>query len=494
MRTGKQIIEHFSKSEREVWVAGERVKDPTQHPAFKNVIRSLADLYDMQHDPKLTEQMSFVSPSTGDRVGRSFQMPRSIDDLVMIRKMIKTWSDYSGGMMGRSPDYMNRALMAYASAPGFFDGHEKGLGENVRKYYEFMRENDLILTHTLIAPQANVLTTTTVGKADPTLAARIVSENDTGVVLRGARRMATLPVADEIAVFPTIQIKSGKDDLSYAFALAVSCSTPGVKFICREPFNSEGSRFDHPLSSRFDEMDAVVVFDDVFVPWERVFIYRDAERCNTVYQGTNAVVHMAHQTLTKNISKTEFVLGVASLVIDAIAIEQHQHVMSKMAEIIYHLETLKALLRASEADAKVNQWGVMTPHWGPLDAARNIFPNIYPRITEILQLLSLSSLVSRPTEADFQGPLKDLVDLYYQGIRVDSKERVRLFRLAWDMTISSFAGRQILYERCFFGDPVRMQMTTFAAYDRKECIERAKAILKETGAEANDAIPLKKAA
>jgi len=460
-----------------LWIEGERVADPVEHPAFRNVVRSVAALYDMQHDPALRDEMTYVSPATGDRVGLSFLMPRTHDDLVRTRKMMKRWADYSGGFMGRAPDYLNRALVGFASAAAYCAENDARFGDNIRRYYEHVREHDLCLTHTLVNPQAN----RAVGpsqQADPYLAARIVEETQKGIVLRGARMLATLPTSDEIMVFPSTLLKAGADDAPYAYAVAIPNDTPGLRFLCRESFDYGRSHADHPLGSRFEEMDAVVIFDDVRVPWERVFLLRDVEKCNRAFAVTGAVVQMAHQVVTKNVAKTEFILGVASLIVDAIAIEHYQHVHEKMAEIIINLETMRAFLRASEVEAQVNRWGVMQPAWPPLDAARNVYTRMYPRMVEILQQLGASGLMAIPSGRDVGGPQADVIQRYYQAARADAASRIKLFRLAWDIAISAFGSRQVLYERYFFGDPVRMAGAMFNAYDRRPYKERVREFLE----------------
>src|SRR5215813_13514834 len=140
-RTGKQYLAGLREQEREVWLEGERVKDPTTHHGLRNGARAIAALYDMQHDPKLRDDMTYVSPTSGDRVGLSFIIPRTREDLEKRR-----------GMMRRSPDFMNVTYAAWAGAADYFT---QGLGrpefaENMRRYYEYIRENDLTLTHSLI--------------------------------------------------------------------------------------------------------------------------------------------------------------------------------------------------------------------------------------------------------------------------------------------------------------------------------------------------------
>src|SRR5438309_1375000 len=476
-RTGEQYIKGLQQQEREVWLGGERVKDVTTHPGLANGVRSVAALYDMQHDPALRDEMTYVSPATGDRVGLSFLMPRSHDDLGRARKMMKRWADYSGGFMGRTPDYLNRALVGFGSAAEYCAENDPRFGDNIRRYYEHVCEHDLCLTHTLVNPQAN----RAVGpaqQADPHLAARIVEETKSGIVLRGARMLATLPMSDEIMVFPSTLLKAGPDDAPYAYALALPNDTPGLRFLCRESFDYGRSHLDHPLGSRFEEMDAVVIFDNVQVPWERVFLLRDVEKCNRAFAATGAVAHMAHQVVTKNVAKTEFILGVASLIVDTIAIDQFQHVHEKMAELIVNLETMRAFLRTSEVEGQVNRWGVMQPAWPPLDAARNVHTRMYPRMVEILQQLGASGFMAIPTERDLRGPQAETIRTYYQAARADAASRIKLFRLAWDIALSAFGSRQVLYERYFFGDPVRMAGAMFNAYDRKPYMERVKEFLE----------------
>jgi 4-hydroxyphenylacetate 3-monooxygenase len=476
-RRGAEFLQGLRDRPRDLWLDGARVADPVEHPAFRNVLRSLADLYDMQCEPALRDAMTYVSPTSGDRVGLSFLLPQTQDDLVRVRGMMARWADYSGGYMGRTPDYLNRALVGYASAAAYCAENDPRFGENIRRYYEHVRERDLCLTHTLINPQAN----RAVGpseQADPCLAARIVREDDRGLVLRGARMLATLPTADEIMVFPSTLLRAGPEDAPYAYAVALPTDAPGLRFLCRESFDYGKSHLDHPLGSRFEEMDAVVIFDDVRVPWDRVFLLRDVERCNRAFAVTGAVAQMAHQVVTKNVAKTEFLLGVASLLVETIGIEPFQHVHEKMAEIIINLETMRAFLRTSEVEAQTNRWGVMQPAWPPLDAARNVYTRMYPRMVEILQQLGASGLMAIPTERDLRGPQAGTIRTYYQAARADAAARIKLFRLAWDIALSAFGSRQVLYERYFFGDPVRMAGAMFHAYDRRPYMDRVRAFLE----------------
>jgi 4-hydroxyphenylacetate 3-monooxygenase len=192
------------------------------------------------------------------------------------------------------------------------------------------------------------------------------------------------------------------------------------------------------------------------------------------------VVHMAHQVATRTTAKTEFFLGLISCMTEAVGIEQFGHVQEDLAEVIVALETVRGLLRAAEADAAPNAYGVMTPKWEPLNAARNWYPRFYARLPAIVRKLGASGLMALPTEADVLGPAREDVEAYLQSATLDGPERVRLFRLAWDISVSAFAGRQTLYEHYFFGDPVRMAGALVGSYDREPYKARVRSFLEGT--------------
>ncbi len=479
-RTGAEYAERIAEAAITVEIHGERTTGKVAEiPAFRNVMQTYAGLYDLQHDPDLRDVMTYDSPTSGERVGMSFLEPESQDDLIRRRSMMEVWARSSNGMLGRTGDYLNAAIMAMAGASEWFAQADPAFGANIRAYYEHVREHDLLLTHTLIMPQANRSKTVS-EQADPYLAARIVEETDNGVVIRGARMLATIgPIADELVVMPSTVIRGSADDAPYAYAFAIPTSTPGLRFLCRESFDLGRSRFDHPLGSRYDEIDAVVVFDDVLVPYERCFVLANPELCNGIYNDTSAAAHMTHQVVTRTSAKTEYMLGLVSLLTESIGIEGFQHVQEKVAETIIAVEIVRALLRAAEADAAPNRWGTMTPAWAPLNACRNWYPRLSQRFPAILRELGASGLMALPTEADAFGPGREDVERYLQGAAIDGVDRVQLFRLAWDTCLSAFAGRQSLYEYFFFGDPVRMAGALVAGYDREPYKERVRALLAE---------------
>lgn len=479
-RTGRQYIDGLRAQPREVWLGGERVKDVTTHPGLANGVRAIASLYDMQHDPALRDTMTYVSPTSGERVGMSFVIPRTREELERRRDMMLAWARATCGMMGRSPDFMNVTYAAWAAAAGYFAQGRPEFGENVRRYYEHIREHDLTLTHSLINLQRS-RHITGVFNLEAGTALAVVRETDAGIVVKGARVLATLgPMADEIAVYSPRVARHTEKHSPFAINFAIPCGSPGLKFLCRESFDLGRSRFDHPLGSRFEEMDCVVFFDDVLVPWERVFVLGDVELINGTAMTTHSAAHTAHQGAAKNLAKCEFVLGVALHMTRTLGNAHLPHSEERIAELIMYTELMRACIRSSEADATLDEWGVMCPVPLQIELTRNLFMTAYPRMAEILELLGSSSFMITPTEADFATPLASDIEQYLATDTSSARDRVKLFRLAWDIAGSAFGSRQVLYERFFASDPLTRARALIGLHQqqRDEVMERVRKFLE----------------
>ena len=449
IRTGAEYVQCLQERHPEVYLRGERIDDVTTYPSLRNGVATMAKLYDMQHDAEFRDDMTYVSPSSGESVGASFIIPKSIGDLEHRHRMMAHWAKASFGMMGRTPDFLNVSLMAMAQAGDYFAQNRPEFKDNIQNYYEYASSPENL---------QRTRSTTTTPLVDTTgVALAVTKETDDGLIVNGARVLATLgPLSDEIAVYParSHRLPDGSEG-RYSFAFAIPSDTKGLRYLCRESYDLERSNFDHPLGSRFEEMDAIVFFDNVLVPWDRVFLYGDPDLCNNMAMSTNQYLHSGHQVVTRNVAKCEFILGLASLMVRTLGSGGNPQVQSMLAEIIENLQMTKACLRAAEADAKPDRWGVTSPSLQYIGVARSMFIKMYPRMAEILHLLGSSSLMALPTEADMDGPLASDIERYLETDTASAAERVRLFRLAWDTCCSAFGSRQVLYERFFQGDSQR---------------------------------------
>ncbi len=478
IRTGEQYLQGL-RDDREIWTRGSRIADVTAEPGMARGAATLASFLDRQHDERFRDTVTYVDDD-GLRCAMAYQMPKSIEDVKARGRAYYEWATWSNGMFGRTPDYKNASLMAFASATEFLAQGTKGQADfatNMRNFYDFARRNDQVLTHTLVNPTFNFQQAAS-GKFSDRVALQVVKETDAGVVVNGARLLATLgPFADEIEVFPSTVLKATDENVPFAFAFAIPVATQGLKMICRDSYDHGKSHFDAPLSSRYEEMDAVVIFDNVLVPWERIFMYGQPELCNQAFNATNAVVHMMHQVACGKLAKAEFMVGLMCSIARATNRDKDLYTKGLISEVMMMTESVRAMLFSAEAQAHADQYGTFMPLRGPIDTSRNLFPKMYPRMVEILQLLGSSSLMATPTEADFSNEMSEQVEKYFQVANLESRDRVALYRLAHDVAVSGFGSRQALYERFFFGPPALMASAYYDLYEKEPLMGRIDQLL-----------------
>ena len=345
-RTGEQYLEGLRGDEREVWLEGEKVTDPSAHPKLEGAAHSLARLFDLQHEDPETFLMD--SPDTGQPVSVTHIQPKNRADLERRRVASKRIADATVGMMGRTPDYLNYTFACFAARADVWarSGNEDG-ARNIVEFQKFMRDNDLSLTHTLINPQVD-RSVAEAEQAAGEVSLHKVEDTENGILVRGARMLATLaPFADELAVYPGSDLRL--QDSKYAICFSIPMSTPGLKFICRDSFSVQRDPWDYPLSTRFDEMDAVVIFDDVEVPRDRIFLDGDAKLHSEVITDSHWRAHIIHQAMTRAWSKLEFSFGLAHTLADLTGVNAFDHVQEKLGEIWSMEEMTRAGVIAAEA-------------------------------------------------------------------------------------------------------------------------------------------------
>ncbi|WP_214366532.1 4-hydroxyphenylacetate 3-monooxygenase, oxygenase component [Pseudonocardia sp. H11422] len=477
VRTGAQYIENLQKHPREVWLRGERVDDVTTHPALRRPIEQIARLYDMQHDPELAPILTGAGPD-GTPVGRAFLPCRTPEDLATRRAAFRAWAEPTLGLMGRSPDFLNTTLMAFTESPGVFAKLGQRYADNIARYYEYVRDNDLFLTHALITPQTDRSKTAS-EQQEEFLHMGVVSETADGLVVRGARMLATLaPMADELIIYSLPGLRPG--DERHAACFAIPIDTPGLRLISRAPFD-DGTRhpFDHPLSAHFEEADCLVVFDDVLVPWDRVFLHGDVALANALYAETNLRQHTAHQTGVRGLVKLQFVTGLAMKLSQSVKIDGFLHVQQKLGECIAAVEQAHALIVAAEAEYETTDAGTVRPRFNALQTLRVLLATQYPKLVEILQTLGAGGLLMMPSAEDFGSPIAEDIARYYRGAEMSAVDRIRLYKLAWDLCGDAFGQRALQYERYYAGDPVRLLAMNYLSYDSGACfalVDRALAL------------------
>jgi aromatic ring hydroxylase len=285
------------------------------------------------------------------------------------------------------------------------------------------------------------------------------------------------PTADELLVYPQPGIRDGEE--RYVLAFAIPCATSGLRFICREPFDSgTQTEWDHPLGARFEEPDAVCVFDDVLIPWERVFLYGDVKMGNALFAQASIRNHTGHQTAIRGLAKCQFVTAVAIAMTRAIKSDGFLHVQEKLGELLADLQLIDSAIIMAEQKAEPTGRGAIRPAYAPLQALRYHLPKMYERMVQATQVLSAGGLLISPTEADLRSEIGPDIARYYRGAGVDAERRIHLAKLAWDVTGTQFGQRMLQYERYYAGDPVRVGANYYVDYDVAPLLAQVERALK----------------
>jgi 4-hydroxyphenylacetate 3-monooxygenase len=463
-RTGAQFLDGLGRGGREIWLRGEKITHPLDHPELREAALSLARVFDLQHEH--ADEMLAPSPADGGgMVNVTHLIPRSREDLERRRRAFELVAALSGGVMGRTPDYLNVTFACFAGRSDVWArrGNEQ-LADNLVAYQGLMRDSDLSTTHALMNPQVD-RNQPEAEQAMGQVALHKVGETDAAIVVRGARMLATLaPFADELLVYPGSDIRP--QDGRYALSFAVPIATPGLRFICRDSYSRQREPFDYPLSSRFDEMDAVVIFDDVEIPKERVFLDGDTVGYSEVITDTGWRGHIMHQAFTRAYVKLSFALGLGHLIANTTGVVRFDHIQEKLGQMWAMSELARSAIVAAEAGASMDEGGVFYPDDRPFVALRGEMPKWLPRCNELLQLIGGGGFMATPSKADFEGPLREQIELYFQAAGAGAERRVKLFRLAWDFLGSELGGRGELYERFYLSDSWRMTALAYTIADK----------------------------
>jgi 4-hydroxyphenylacetate 3-monooxygenase oxygenase component len=461
-RTGEQFLRGL-QNDREVWLQGHRVENVVTHDELRGAAHALAEVFDLQHEH--AERCLMPDPETGELINASHMIPQSLDDLNQRGRALEAIAEYSVGLMGRTPDYMNVTYAGFAGRPEEWaiNGNEQG-AENLVNYQKKLRREDISLTHTLVQPTIDKAFGD-VPHAGNTVALRKIEDTEHGIIVSGARVLSTLaPFADELAVYPGHPLPDGADD--YALSFCIPMSTPGLKFICRDSVSKTSNLFDHPFSHRFDEQDAFVIFDRVEVPRERVHMDCNLDVYNFV-MSQSWWQNIMQQTTVRALTKLEFAWGVAARMVDAINANQPP-TLQMLGEIWSYAELTRAALNAAIADAADSGNGTWLPDSKPFAAIRACMPAWMVRTNEIIRQIGSHNIFCAPSRGELDdAELRPLLDHYLTGAGdVDAETRARVFRLGWDFAGSGLASRNEQYERFYLGSSTRNYMMAHMTADR----------------------------
>src|SRR6476661_85596 len=444
---------------REVYVYGERVDDVTTHPAFRNAARSIARLYDALHDPKTKPILtSPTDTGSGGFTHKYFRVARSREDLVAQRDAIAHWARMSYGWMGRSPDY-KASLMNTLGANHQFYGK---FADNAKAWYRRAQENVLFMNHAIVNPP--------VDRAKPADQVKdvfitIQKDTDAGIYISGAKVVATSSALTHYNFLgQNAAMPINDSDLAVMFIAPMNA--PGVKLFCRTSYEMMasvmGTPYDYPLSSRFDENDAIFVFDNCFVPWEDVLIYRDVEKLKTFYPRSGFVNGFQFQGCTRFAVKLDFMVGLVAKALRVTGADEFRGNQAMLGEIIAWRNLFWAISDAMAMNPVPWSGGAVLPNAQSGSSYRVFAGDAYGRVKEIVEKIIASALIYLPSSVkDFRNPEIDrYLAKYVRGSHgIGYKERIKIMKLLWDAVGTEFGGRHELYEINYAGnhEDIRIQ-------------------------------------
>jgi len=462
--TGEEYLESL-RDGREIWIYGERVKDVTTHPAFRNTVRMIARLYDALHKPATKEILTTdTDTGNGGYTHRFYRASRTAQDLVAARDAIAEWARISYGWIGRSPDYKAAFLATLGANSAFYEPFE----ENAKRWYKKAQEEVSFVNHAIVNPP--------VDRDKPLdevkdVYMHVEKETDSGLIVSGAKVVATtstLTHLNFIANNGALPIKTKP----FAFVCIVPTDAPGAKLFCRPSYEmtagATGTPFDYPLSSRMDENDSILVFDKVFVPWENVFAYGDLDKVNNFFPRSGFLPRFMFQGCTRLAVKLDFIAGLLLKAVEATGANVFRGVQAQVGEVLAWRNLFWGLTDAMARTTTPWTEGFVLPNLDYGLAYRVMSSLAYPKIKEIIQNTLASALIYLPSSAlDFQAPeIRPYLDQFVRGSNgYDAEQRVKLMKLLWDATGSEFGGRHELYERNYFGNHESIRFETLMVAD-----------------------------
>jgi 4-hydroxyphenylacetate 3-monooxygenase len=463
LKNGKQHTDSL-RDGRTVFLDGRRVKDVTTDPAFRNAVASVAALYDFQSAPEHAELMTYAVDGA-QRANRIWQLPHSYEDLVERRKALEAWAELHCGFMGRAPDHVASCISGMFMGLDVFAAYDPERAAALSDYYHYARDNNVYLTYVIINPQADRSKAANEQKAEY-LSAGVVDRDESGLTIRGAKMLATGGImANEIFVTCIQPLQPG--DEKYAVSFAIPMNAKGLKMLSRKSYEAAApSIFDNPLASRFDENDAVIYFDDVKVPWERVFVAENIEMCQRQFHATPAHVYQNYQAMVRLTVKLRFLVGLARRIAETNGILAFPAVRETLGQLAAEVEMVDALVSAMETKgAAAGRFFVPDRH--TLYSAQVLTQQLYPKFVTALRDLAGGGLIMQPSSfRDFEDPeLAALIDRTQQSPVADAFNKVKFYKLAWDAIGSEFASRHLQYEMFYAGATFVTKAHSYRTYD-----------------------------
>ena len=462
IRTGEQYRESI-RDGREVWIGGERVKDVTEHPAFKPAVDARARIYDMAHEDATADLMSYVDDETGERNCVANKPPRTQADWWDKRRAVDGVLDEVRGVVTRVGDETVGEMWSLYDGQDVLAEVSPQFAENIRRHILSAVRADPFHVSANTDPKGD--RSKRPQDQDPDMLLHVVRETGTGIVVRGAKYETAAAYANQAFAKPTIA-NWGSDEMSdYAVGFIMNMGSPGLKYICRTGFAGRASERDYPLANRVDEIDSLVIFDDVEIPWDNVLFYRHTKAASFIRSTLHR--YSAFPYTQRVLRMADLMIGAALWNVRQTGLQSQQAVQEKLAELAIFRESINAHLTASIALAELSPGGLLMPNQSLLYSGRVLATRGLPGAMHIARELCGGQICITPDAASFDAPeISQWLDKYYSiNDNWAAEDRRKLLAFARDLLNSDYAGHRLTFQLFAQAPPFANMAAVYRSFD-----------------------------
>jgi 4-hydroxyphenylacetate 3-monooxygenase len=461
VRTGDEYRESV-RDGRSVWIDGEAVEDVTSHPAFKPIVDVRARIYDMAHEENTRDVMSYLDEATGERFAVGPKLPVTKADWHAKRRAVDAVLDDVGGVVTRVGDETVGEMWSLYDGQDVLAEIDPSFSEHIRAHVHRASRLDPFHVSANTDPKGD--RSKRPQDQDPDVLLHVVRETDNGIVVRGAKFETAAAYANQAFVKPTIG-DWGKEELSdYAVGFIADMAASGIKHICRSGFAGQKPVADYPLGNRFDEIDTLIVFDDVEIPWENVLFYRHTSAASFI----RATLHRYSQFafVQRHLRFADLLVGVAYASVTQTGVTMHQSVRERVAELVCYREGIDAHLTAAVENAEESPGGLLMPNQALLYTGRVFACTGLPAAIHLTRDLCGGQICVTPSAAAFRSPeAGPWLQKYYRIGDVTADERRKLLAFARDLLNSDYAGHRLTFQLFAQSPPFAHLLAVYNNYD-----------------------------
>ncbi|MFJ7830971.1 4-hydroxyphenylacetate 3-hydroxylase family protein [Peribacillus sp. NPDC097197] len=473
LMTGKDYKETLNDG-REVYIDGEKVTNVAEHPAFKPIVDVKARMYDMAYEPHHKNILT-TTLKDGEIVSRAYKAPKTKDDLSAIRTHVETILDDLGGVVYRVGDETIGEMWSLYDAKDKLNEIDPTYAKNIEYHIDRVARKDLFHVSANTDPKGD-RSKLFAGKNGGTLL-HVVEENDKGIIVKGAKFETAAAYAHQAFVKPTILDWNAGEDTMAPFACGFICDmgSPGLKHICRTSLGQDKNPTDYPISTKFEEIDTLLIFDHVLIPWENVLFHRSL--ASAAYIRSTLHRYSAFNYVLRMLRRADYLIGTAALNVEQTGLTQLQAVKEKLSQLIGYREGINAFLTAAVANAEQSPGGLMMPNQSLLYNGRVFALSQFPAMAHLTRELVGGQLAVTPDYNTMSDPvIKDYIDEYYAVGDWGAQERGKLLYFARDLLNSSYAGHRTTFELFAQSPPFAQQLAAFTNFDmekQRELVRKA---------------------